>query len=116
MKRATLNTYGLEANGETERFTVLFQKNGKVYDLRIIFDSLGHELGRTTAKQEEKTAILVEVLRRAYINAEAEFISSQKRVFKALMEPYPSDDELRGEFKGTADAKEIKMLIKQFEE
>lgn len=115
MKRATVKSYGVDFNGYESTFLVVYQKNGKSYDLTIMFDDFGKEIGRTTERHQSEKEAFRAVLEKAWLNTLDEYIKAQKRIYKSLMEPYPSDEELRGMFRSTRDREELEQLRKQAE-
>ena len=44
MKRAIIKSYGVSYNGYESTFIVVYQSNGKRYDLTIMFDDFGKEI------------------------------------------------------------------------
>ena len=115
MKRATVKSYGVDLNGYESTFLVVYQKNGKSYDLTIMFDDFGKEIGRTTQRHQTQIEAFRDVLERAWLNTLRDYITAQKRIYKSLMEPYPSDEELKGMFRSTRDREELEQLRKQAE-
>lgn len=113
MKRAIIKSYGVSYNGYESTFIVMYQSNGKRYDLTIMFDDFGKETGRTTERHQTQKEAFRAVLRKSWDNSTQEYIKAQKRIYKSLMEPYPSDDELKGMFRGTRDRVELLELQKQ---
>lgn len=115
MKRATIKSYSVDLNGYESTFLVVYQKNAKTYDLTLIFDDFGKEIGRSTERHQTQKEAFRAVLEKAWANTLNEYIKAQKRIYKSLMEPYPSDDELKGMFRGTRDREELIELKKQEE-
>ena len=112
MKRAIIKSYGVSYNGYESTFIVVYQSNGKRYDLTIMFDDFGKEIGRTTERHQTKKEAFRAVLRKSWDNSTQEYIKAQKRIYKSLMEPYPSDEELKGMFRSTRDRAELSELMK----
>ena len=113
MKRAIIKSYGVSYNGYESTFIVMYQQNGKRYDLTIMFDDFGKETGRPTERHQTQKEAFRAVLRKSWDNSTQEYIKTQKRIYKSLMEPYPSDEELKGMFRSTRDRVELLELQKQ---
>ncbi len=114
MKRAIIKSYGVSYNGYESTFIVMYQKNGKRYDLTIMFDDFGKETGRTTERHQTQKEAFRAVLRKSWDNSTQEYIKAQKRIYKSLeIKPYPSDDFLKGMFRSTRDRVELLELQKQ---
>jgi len=112
MRKAWLNNITVEVDGRRADFTVYLQKNGKAYDMAVLFDDLGHELGRTTTRHDEKSAILSDVYHDAYNKAQSDWINRQKIILTAINE-IQSEEFLRGQFRATQDARELLALIEE---
>ncbi len=106
-----LKGYEVQLKELVTNFTVMYQKSRNKHALTIIYDDFGKEIVRDTEKHDTELEALKSVLARAYSKREEDYISVQKDVYKALNEPVPSEDFIKGEFKGTADAKEILALV-----
>lgn len=112
MKRAIIKSYGVSYNGYESTFIVMYQSNGKRYDLTIMFDDFGKETGRTTERHQTQKEAFRAVLRKSWDNSTQEFIKAEKRIYKSLTVPCPSDDFLKGVFRGTRDRAELLELMK----
>lgn len=115
MKRATIKSYSVDLNGYESTFLVVYQKNAKTYDLTIMFDDFGKEIGRSTERHQTQKEAFRAVLRKSWDNSTQEYIKAEKRIYKSLMEPCPSDEQLKGMFWGTRDREELIELKKQEE-
>ncbi len=116
MKRAIIKSYGVSYNGYESTFIVMYQQNNKRYDLTIMFDDFGKETGRTTERHQTQKEAFRAVLRKSWDNSTQAYIKAQKRIYKSLMVPYPSDDFLKGMFRSTRDRVELLELMKMEEE